>query len=387
VTFTWLRTAAAATLLVTLLLLLPTAYYYGSRRAIVLAGVLALGAMLVDSFRRAVARPSRLVPTLALVFTAIALASFYPVRQLGPDTAGAAAWALDAAVYTHSTWVALVVSKLVLAMVIFVPRLSARPLDTAVAFALLFLCLLLEFGGVRLPRMAYAVLFAALLAGASSARHLAPSSLFAGSLLLLEHLYGGDTAHLAPIQTLLAATAAALLAWRRMSLPLFASRLATGLSVAVGLYLMFWPTVGFHLVGIDFAYMFQWVRVEDYEQSWWVIGLGIVVKLALPLVLVVAIAREELRDPVKARVVTLTLGAKAVTLSLMISSYAVQHDMSSQQALAMLAELLLLMFGVCASVAAIPLREARTSLRLDALHTWSNRPDVSKPVARFTAST
>jgi Type I phosphodiesterase / nucleotide pyrophosphatase len=352
----WLRAAAASTLLSTLLLLLPTAYYYGARRAIVLASSLAIAAMLVDYFRRPAPAAARWWPAFSLLFTVAALASLYQVRQLGPETAGAAAWALDAAVYVRSAWLPLLLSKVVLGAVLLAPRASTRRLDRALAAGLLLVCLLVELGGLRLPRTAYGALFVALLARALCARHLAPSSSFAGALLLLEHLYGGNAAQIAPIQVILAATAAASFAWRRMQLPPLASRLASALTVTVGLYLMLWPTVGFHLVGIDFAYMFQWVNAESYEKTWWVIGLGVILKLSLPLVLVLAVAREELRGTSQARVVSATLAAKVATLSIMIASYAVHHDMSSQQALAMLAELILVMFVVCSCAFAFPVR-------------------------------
>lgn len=352
----WLRAASASTVLVTLLLLLPTAYYYGSRRAVALGGAIAIGAMLLDYFRRPLRAPSRVLPALSLLFTAGVLVSLYQVRQLGPETAGAATWALNAPIYAGSAWLTLVISKLVLGAAVLAPRASARPIDSAMAVVLLFSCLLVELGGVLLPRSAYGALFAILLVGSMRARQQFPSSLLAGALLLLSHLYGANAAHTAPIQMILAATAAALFAWRRMELPLRAARLASGLTVAVGVYLMFWPTVGFHLVGIDFAYMFQWVREESYEQNWWLIGVGLIVKLALPLMLVIAVGREELRDTVKAGVVTATFAAKGALLSLMIASYAVWHDMSSQQALAMLAELILVMFGVCSCIVAMPMR-------------------------------
>lgn len=356
----WWRAAAASIVLVTLLLLLPTSYYYGSRRAIVLGGTVAIVCVLVDYFRRPAPAAARVVPVLSLLLTSGMLLSFSQVRQLGPETAGAATWALDAALYADSAWITLILAKSVLGLAVLAPRASTRPLDTAVAFALLLVCLLVELGGARLPRMAYAVLFALLLVGAIAARQRAPSSLLAGALLLLEHLYGADTSRIAPIQVVLAATSAALLAWRQMQLPLLAFRMANGLAVAVGLYLMFWPAVGFHLVGIDFGYMFQWVAEESYEKSWWVIGLGVVVKLALPLVLVTAIAREELRDALSSRVVIATFAAKGALLSILIASYAVWHDMSSQQALAMLAELILVLFGACSSGVALPMRASIT---------------------------
>lgn len=371
----FLPSASAATVLVTLLLMLPTAYYYGSRRAIVLAGVVALAFMLLDYWRRPIATAERWLPTLALLLTAGVLISFYQVKQLGPETGGAASWALDAAIYTRVTWLPLTLAKLVLFAVLIAPRAAARPVDTALAALLLLTALVVELGGVRLPRAVYGALFAALLLGVAGAARRAPGSLFAGALLLLDHLYGANTAQIAPIETLLATSALLLLAWQRMRLSEPALHFASGLTVAVAFYLMFWPTVGFHLVGIDFGFMFQWIREENYEKSWLLIALGVIVKLALPLMLVIVIAAERLRDQRAARVLAWTLVAKVVLLSLMIASYALWHDLTSQVALAMLAELALLMFGVCSCVAAMPGHApAGTAPSSELLSSTSNMP-------------
>jgi hypothetical protein len=259
-----------------------------------------------------------------------------------------------AALYTKSTWLPILAAKVVLFGLLMAPRAATQRRDTAVGAALLLTSLVVELGGVRLPRAVYGVLFVALLVGGLTYRERAPSSLFAGALLLLDHLYGADGTHIAPIETVLATTALLLAAWPRMRLPAPAVQWASGLTVAIAVYLMFWPTVGFHLVGIDFAYMFQWVREENYEKSWLVIALGVIVKLALPLMLVIFVAGERLRERRTALVVAFTLAAKVALLSLMIASYALWHDLTSQVALAMLAELALLMFGVCSCIAAMP---------------------------------
>ena len=359
----WLPTAAACALLVTFWLLLPTAYYYGSRRAVVLAGALAIAVMLVEYWRRSAAHwQDRLAPTLALALTAAVLVSFYQVKQLGPETGGAAAWALSAPVYTRWAWLPLLVAKPILFGVVVWPRASERPRDAALAGVLLAVCVLVELGGVRLPREAYAVLFGALLLGAAFARQVAPWSLLAGSLLLLDHLYGANASHLAPLETILAATAASLAAWQRVGATPLGKRLLAGFTVPLGFYLMFWPTVGFHLAGIDFAYMFQWVPEAQYEHFWQVIALGVVIKLALPLVLVLAVARAQLRDRLTLTVVAATLAAKVALLSVMITAYAIGHRMASQQALAMLAELLLLLFGVASCLVALPSAEPEVAL-------------------------
>jgi hypothetical protein len=348
-------TAATCSLVAIFLLMLPTSYYYGSRRAVVLAAILAVVTLLADYFRRSSSRlPERLVPTLALVFVAIVLASLYPVRQLGPETGGASTWVLDARIYTRATWLPLVVSKLALYLMLVAPRASRHPSDAAGAAGLLSACALVELAGAHLPREAYACLFFALLVGSQFLRHRAPSSLLAGALLLLDHLYGGNGPHIAPIEMILAATAAALLAWRSMQLTTSTRSVLTGLTVAIAVYLMLWPTVGFHVAGIDFGYMFQWVPEAKYEQLWQVIAVGVVVKLALPLILVMAIAREYVRESSALIVVTATLAARVVLLSVMIASFATQHAMGSQQATAMLAELILVMFAMCCCLVAMP---------------------------------
>jgi hypothetical protein len=353
----WLPTAAAATTLVTLLLMLPTAYYYGSRRAIVLAGAVALGFMLIDVWRRSAPAGSRLLPTLCLVLAAAVSISLYSVRQLGPETGGASSWALDAPVYTRAARHTLLLAKLLLGALLLAPRVRSHRLDAVSAGALLTSSLVLEVAGLRLPHAVYGAVFAALvlgwvLGGASVRRS---ATCFSAALLLLDHLYNGDVARLAPIVTILAAAGALLFAWRRVGLSERGVRWAEGLTVAVGIYLMFWPSVGFHLVGIDFSFMFQWVREENYEKQWYLIGLGVIVKLALPLALVAALSAQRASDGVAQRVALGALVAKVAALSIMIASYALWHDLTSQIALAMLAELALLMFGVCAAAVALPL--------------------------------
>ena len=348
----WLALAAWA-VLVCLLLLPPTAYYYGARRAIVLGGLLALGAVLVEWLRRA--PNDRLWPAFALTFVAATLLTFYPVRQLGPETAGSSAWALDSALYTRTPSTALLLAKLVLAAVCIGPRVARHPLDSAVAALLLALCSLLQLTAIELPRAAYALLLTSLVLGVLVWRERVAGSLLAMALLLQVHLFNGDRARLAALELLLAAAAAARWSWPRLGLSGQGRSLATGLSAAVASYLMLWPTVGFHLVGIDFSYVFRWIPAEDYEQAWLLIALGVVAKLSLPLALLVALSRPRLGRQLAARALLATLSTKLVFLCVMIVSYAAVTDMRSQQALAMLAELCLVMFVSCIALVALPL--------------------------------
>jgi len=351
----WLPMAAACALGVAFLLMLPTSYYYGARRALVLASILALVALLFRYVRICRTRPQEwLAPAVALLFAVGVLASLYPVRQLGPETAGDSLFALDSGIYKHSASFALIVAKLVLFLTFIARGAARRPLDIAGAASLLSASALVELASAQLPRPVYAGLFGLLVVGAIGARQRMPSSLFAGALLLSDHLYSADVSRLAPLQMILAATAATLFAWPRMRTTVRSQAVLAGLTSVVAVYLMLWPTVGFHVAGIDFSFMFQWIRPEKYERLWWIIALGMAVKLALPLVLVVAVAREQLRAQLAATVACVAFAAKATLLSVLIAAYAATHVMGSQQATSMLAELVLVVFTLGCSLAALP---------------------------------
>jgi hypothetical protein len=345
--------AAAATLLASFLLMLPTSYYYGSRRAVILAAVVGLCSVMASGLLQRTSTWSRR-PETWLVFSAASciLVSYYSVRQLGPETGGASTWALDARLYTQYAWLALVVAKLVLYAVLIRPRTASYPLDCTVGAWLLATSALVEIAGIRLPRELYLLVFVALVLGAGLARHQLGASLFAGALLLLDHLYSGHSAQLAPIEVLLAGTAA-WVAWQRVHAPQQQSWLA-GLSITVAVYLMLWPTVGFHLAGLDFSFMFEWIAAANYEKAWQWIAVGLVLKLGLPIGLVIVIGREQLRDATTQSVVVVTLSAKVALLAVLTAFFATSHSMASQQATAILSELVLVLFGACTVLLALP---------------------------------
>jgi hypothetical protein len=179
--------------------------------------------------------------------------------------------------------------------------------------------------------------------------------------LLLDHLYGTNGGQVAPIEMIIAGTAAALFAWQHLRLKMLARDALSGLTLAVAVYLMLWPTVGFHVAGIDFSYMFQWVPEDKYDQWWVLIGLGIIIKLALPILLVLGVARDTLSSPFSTTVLASTLTAKVVLLSVTITAFSAYHAMGSQQATAMLAELILVMFVTCCTFATMPFRKTSYS--------------------------
>lgn len=364
----WLPCAAACTLLSTWMLLLPTAYYYGSRRAVVLAGSLGCVALLVDAARRGALKRAGMGPLLGLLFAGLVLASLYPVRQLGAETAGAATFVLDARLYNRAAWLPLLLAKGLLFALVIAPSAIRRPLDCAAAAGLLTASSLIELSGARLPSASYPSLLVLLMVGALLCQRRAPSSLFAGALLLLGPLYDYDPIRIAPNEMILAATATALFAWRPLSATRAASSWFNGLTVALASYLMLWPSVGFHLAGIDFRFMFQWLPERLYLAAWQLIALGVAIKLALPLLLISVVAGRSLTDGAS-KVATGTLAAKTLLLSLLIACYAATHSVLSQQATAMLAELLLVMFSLASlALASVLVRRNARANYADGAH-------------------
>lgn len=349
----WFLSVTGCTLLVTFWLMLPTAYYYGARRAVVLAASLALVALIAQGAKKANRARSFASGAFALVFALAALLSFYPVRQLGPELAGAATWALDAAIYSRFVGFGLIVAKLLLFAVLVVPHSAQRPLDTAGAAALFSASTLVELAGAHFPRAGFACVLAGCLLGSLLGQRQARSSLLGAGLLLLDHLYAGDLAQIAGIEMLLACLSTTLFGLRRLGLDAGTSRWSAGLSAVVALYLMLWPTVGFHLVGVDFGFMFQWVPAAESERWWWVVALGYSFKLALPLTLVISVARDDLGQRATEQVLAPALAGKLLLLSITVTGYAASHAMNSQQSTAMLAEQLLLCFVLLCSFLAV----------------------------------
>jgi hypothetical protein len=159
--------------------------------------------------------------------------------------------------------------------------------------------------------------------------------------LLLNYLYGADPLRVAPIELLLSATAAALMAWRRASMQRDSLDWAAGLTLATSAYLLLWPMLGFRLSGVDFHFMFEWVPKENYEAWWWLIALGALAKFVIPYLLLGSLAAEHLDRPEAGQAALSVLLAKVLVLAAMISSYAIRHSTASQSAVDMLAELAL----------------------------------------------
>lgn len=117
--------------------------------------------------------------------------------------------------------------------------------------------------------------------------------------------------------------------------------MANGVSLSLAGYLLLWPTLGMRFSGIDFRFMFDWVPVARYEELWWLIGLGMLLKFSWPYALLVELARSAStqRTPIWAQRV---LALKLAALSVFAAGYATSHALLSNGALEILAELSLL---------------------------------------------
>jgi hypothetical protein len=331
---------AAISLVVSFLLLFPSAYYYGSARAVVPAAALGVvAAMLTYPVEQSVRSPwARVAPWMAAVFVLISLASFYDVHRVGGDATEMASYVLGSIAYQKSAWVALLGAKLVLlACAARLARGRFHELGAAVALALT--AFVIELGVVTPSRFFYLALIGLVLA----AHVLAPDRLrfvriFAG-LIVLSHLYSAKADQVAPIQVLLAACSSALWLFQKR----YSGRarsIAVGATLLVGAYLLLWPCLGFRFSGIDFAFMFEWVPIARYEELWWVIGIGTLVKLAWPYLLLSVVAGPSMAE---ARSWLLAaLAAKLVLLASFACFYATRESVRSNLALEMLAELALL---------------------------------------------
>jgi hypothetical protein len=331
---------AAVSLMVSFLLLFPSAYYYGSARAVVPAAALGVAAAMV-TYRvpqNAGSLVRRMMPWLAAIFVVGSLATFYDVHRVGGDATGMASYVLGAGVYQQSAWLALLVAKVVL-LACAAHESRGRFQELGATAALALTAFAIELGVVTPTHLFYlALIFLVAVAHALAPERLRFVRIFAG-LIVLSHLYSAKAVQLAPIQLLLAATATALWLFRQRY-SARARSFAVGATLVVGAYLMLWPCLGFRFSGIDFAFMFQWVPIARYEELWWVIGIGTLVKLAWPYLLLGAVAGPSLAD---ARPWLLAaFAAKLVLLASFACFHATRESVRSNLALEMLAELALI---------------------------------------------
>jgi hypothetical protein len=229
----------------------------------------------------------------------------------------------------------------------FASRKQRSTRDLSLAALLGLLAIWLE----HLPGQRWVLLCAALGYTASQllpASRLIATRLFLG-LVALAQFYGQEAVRVLPIQALLLCVVLTLELWRRSFASDPAARsAASGLTLAFAGYLLLWPTVGMRFSGIDFRFMFDWIPPARYEELWWLIALGMLLKFVFPYALLVDHARRAC--PAQALPwAYLTLAAKLCALSIFAAWYATSHSLLTNGALEILAELaMLILFSLLA---------------------------------------
>jgi len=374
-----LERGALTTVLLSFTLLFPTAYYYGASRATVLSVMVALFVIL--GTRMADLRPrQRLLAIVLVSLCAVLLWSLYGLRDVGGRTREMAYFVFSSPLFGPYAVLTSGVTKLGLWLSFACARQRSRR-DLTIAALLGSAALALE----HLPSQRAVLLGAALgylsLLARSSSR-LVATRLFFG-LLALGQMYGQEAVRVLPIQVLLLCVLLMLEYFRRS----FAAEepddrvrsVASGVTLAFAGYLLLWPTVGMRFSGIDFHFMFEWVPIARYEELWWLIAGGMLVKFVWPYALLVELARRSC-PPAALSWVYRTLSMKLCALAVFAAWYATSHSLLTNGALEILAELSLLVL-VSALAWPSPLRVLRLLRRA--------RPAPSEPghgrVARVNA--
>ena len=349
-----LERAALTTVLLSFALLFPTAYYYGASRATVLAAIAALFVVLGTRFGSF--RPRERLTPLALALLATALLwSLYGLRDVGGRTREMAYFVFSSPLFERYALFMSCSVKLGLWLGFACARQRSRR-DLSIAALLSLAALAFE----HLPAPRAVLLVAALghlwllvLPGA----RLPATRLFLG-LLALGQLYGQETVRVLPMQALLLCVVLTLEYWHRcFAADEPARSAASGVTLAFAGYLLLWPTVGMRFSGIDFHFMFAWVPIARYEELWWVIAVGMLVKFVWPYALLVDLARRAC-PPAALYWAYLALSTKLCALSVFAAWYATSHSLLSNGALEILAELSLLVL-VSALAWPSPLRAFR----------------------------
>ena len=332
-----MESGALSTVLLSFVLLFPNAYYYGASRATVLAAMVAL--FVVLGTRLASARPrERLIPLALALSIAGLLWSLYGLHDVGGRTREMAYFVFSSPLFGPYALITSCVLKLGLWLGFGYTRQRSRR-DLSIAALLALASLSLE----HLPGQRGVLLVCVL--GYSwlllTRTRLVATRLFLG-VLALGQLYGQEAVRVLPMQALLLCVVLALEFWRRCFAEDDRARsVASGVSLSFAGYLLLWPTVGMRFSGIDFQFMFAWVPIARYEELWWLIALGMLLKFVWPYALLVDLARRSC-PPAALSWAYLALSAKLCALSVFASWYATTHSLLTNGALEIVAELALL---------------------------------------------
>jgi hypothetical protein len=336
-----LERGSFVTVLLCFCLLFPTAYYYGASRGTVLAAIVSVITVFAMRLQQLPSRRARVEATALAACICFALWSLYALRDVGGQTREMAYFVLASPLFDRFASFTLLGASAGLWLCFAHARDRSRR-DLVLAAFLGVVSLLLA----RLAWTSARWLLPAAMTGYFWLRF-KPATRFVATrfffgVIALGSFYGEDALHVAPMLVLALCLLLTLHFWRRF-LPdePEARATATGLTLSVACYFLLWPTLGMRFSGIDFRFMFEWVPITRYEELWWVIGLGMLLKFVWPYALLADLARQSVGGRTQAWV-CLTFGLKLVSLSVFAAFYATTHALLSNGALEILAELALL---------------------------------------------
>jgi hypothetical protein len=336
-----LERGSFVTVLIAFSLLFPTAYYYGASRGTVLAAIVSVITVFAMRVRTLASRRERIEAALLALAICVCLWSLYGLRDVGGRTREMAYFVLSSPFFARYAGVTACLAAFTL-WFCFARAADRSRRDLVVAGFLGVASLLLECHGkpalrYLLPAVAMSYAF---LRAKPETRFVA-TRFFLG-VIALTQFYEADPLHVTPMLVLASCLALSLRFWRRFFPEAAEARAtASGLTLAIACYFMLWPTLGMRFSGIDFHFMFSWVPSAGYDELWWLIGLGMLVKLAWPFILLADLAAHFVGGRARAWL-CIALAARLLALSVFAAWYGTDHGLLSNGALEILAELALL---------------------------------------------
>lgn len=337
-----LERAAFASLLIAFALLFPNAYYYGATRATLLTAMVAISVVLGVRLRSVSGTRKRLLVSCGVVVAQLLLWSLYGLHDVGGRTREMAYFVFSSRFFARDASFTLSVTYLGLWGCGALFGRGSR-FDARLSFALMLLSLCLAQLHVADWRWLTVVCGLGYLG-----LHLRPQTRLVTTrwflgLLAIGQCYAQDSLHVAPMAVLWLCAALLFEVFRALLEGEPRARAAaSGATLAIAAYLMLWPTLGMRFSGIDFRFMFAWVPIARYEELWWVIGLGTLIKVVWPFALLVDLARRA--SPTASLAwAYFAFCLKLSALSVFAAFYGTNHALLSNGALEILAELSLLL--------------------------------------------
>lgn len=272
----WLRQerwdSVVLLLLVPFFLLFPSANFYGSGRAVVHGALIALGMAALWIWHHAPAKLRRLG---AMALAILAMILFIDIRRVSTGAGAQGYFEMGSSLFREHSLLLLIVGKLLGAWLL--GCITSPVQGSQWARWILIGSALFNAGNMGKIQLPPELLLLAPVLWIIGRAWSAPTVAILWSCM--ESIY--STSVSAAFGVLAVGVLGVLVALRGTVLE--QQRMVGVLLTLIGGYLMLWPATGMRLAGLDFSFMFRWVPSERYEQFWWLIGLGMIVKLILPV--------------------------------------------------------------------------------------------------------